>query len=82
MITPTTCLRSDYDALAMAIEDGRWTDDDPRGTAIIAAARARGVAPAALAVFEDRSVPAPVRERAFAAIAGGVLTDSAYSLAS
>lgn len=74
-------IQSDYDALAMAIEEGRWNDDDPRAQAIVAAARARGLAPAALEVFEDHSVPTPVRERALAAIAGRVLTDSNYALA-
>jgi hypothetical protein len=65
----------------MAIEEGRWTDEDPRAQAIIAAARARGLAPAALEVFNDHSVPTPVRERALATIAGRVLTDSNYALA-
>lgn len=74
-------IQSDYNALAMAIEEGRWNDDDPRAQAIIAAARVRGLAPAALEVFEDHSVPTPVRERALAAIAGRVLTDSNYALA-
>lgn len=74
-------IQSDYDALAMAIEEGRWNDDDPRAQAIIAAARARGLAPAALEVFDDQSVPTPVRERALAAIAGRVLVDSNYALA-
>ena len=74
-------IQSDYDALAMAIEEGRWTDEDPRAQAIIAAACARGLAPAALEVFQDHSVPTPVRERALATIAGRVLTDSNYALA-
>lgn len=74
-------IQSDYDALAMAIEEGRWNENDPRAQAIIAAARARGLAPAALEVFEDQSVPTPVRERALAAIAGRVLTDTNYALA-
>lgn len=74
-------IQRDYDALAMAIEEGRWNDDDPRARAIIAAARARGLAPAALEVFEDHTVPTPVRERALATIAGRVLTDSKYALA-
>ena len=74
-------IQRDYNALAMAIEEGRWNDDDPRAQAIIAAARARGLAPAALEVFDDQSVPTPVRERALAAIAGRVLTDTNYALA-
>lgn len=74
-------IQSDYNALAMAIEEGRWNENDPRAQAIIAAARARGLAPAALEVFEDQSVPTPVRERALAAIAGRVLTDTYYALA-
>ena len=74
-------IHRDFNALAMAIEEGRWNDDDPRAQTIIAAARARGLAPAALEVFEDQSVPTPVRERALAAIAGRVLVDSNYALA-
>jgi hypothetical protein len=74
-------IQRDYNALAMAIEEGRWNDDDPRAEAIIAAARARGLAPAALEVFEDHSAPTPVRERALAAIAGRVLIDTNYALA-
>ena len=75
-------IQRDYDALAMAIEEGRWDAEDPRAQVIITEARARGLAPAALQVFEDQSVPTPVRERALATIAGRVLTDSSYSLAS
>ena len=66
-------LQREYDALAMAIEDGRWNDDDPRARELIATARDRGVAMAALEVFEDPTAPTPVRERALAAIAGRVL---------
>ena len=73
-------IQRDYDALAMAIEEGRWNDGDPRARAIIAAARARGLAPAALEVFEDHTAPSPVRERALATIAGRVLTHSNYVL--
>ena len=80
--TEISPIQRDYDALAMAIEEGRWNDEDPRAQAIIAAARARGLAPVALEVFEDQSVPTPVRERALATIAGRVLTDASYSLAS
>lgn len=75
-------LQREYDALAMAIEEGRWHDDDPRTHAFIATARAHGVACAALEVVEDPSVPMPVRERAFAAVASRVLTEGSYSLAS
>lgn len=74
-------LQSQYDALAMAIEDGRWNDDDPRAAAIVAAARTRGLAPAAVEVFEDPGVPTPVRERALACIAGRVLASEQYALA-
>jgi len=80
-ITEISPIQRDYDALAMAIEEGRWNDDDPRAQAIIATARARGLAPAALEVFEDHTVPTPVRERALAAIAGRVLTESNFALA-
>lgn len=75
-------VRRDFDSLAMAIEEGRWTEDDPRADAIVAAARARGLAPAALEVFQDSSVPTPVRERALATIAGRVLKDAEYALVS
>ncbi len=74
-------IQRDYDALAMAIEEGRWNAEDPRAQAIIATARTRGLAPAALEVFEDQTVPTPVRERALAAIAGRVLTESNFALA-
>lgn len=79
--TDISPIQRDFDALAMAIEEGRWNDDDPRAQAIIDAARVRGLAPAALEVFADQSVPAPVRERALATIAGRVLTESNYALA-
>lgn len=69
-------LQSDFNALAMAMEDGSWNEEDPRARAIVLAARTRGVAPTALAVFEDQVAPAPVRERAFAAIAGRVLANA------
>ena len=75
-------VRRDFDALAMAIEEGRWNEGDPRADAIIAAARVRGLAPAALEVFQDSSVPTPVRERALATIAGRVLKDAEYALVS
>ena len=75
-------VRRDFDALAMAIEEGCWNEADPRADAIIAAARARGLAPAALEVFADSSVPTPVRERALATIAGRVLKDAEYALVS
>ncbi|MEY2990244.1 MAG: hypothetical protein RLZZ163_1160 [Actinomycetota bacterium] len=82
--TEISPVQREFDALAMAIEEGRWNDDDPRAQAIIAAARARGLAPAALEVFDDHAMPTPVRERALATIAGRLLMDqgSAYSLAS
>ena len=80
--TEISPVQRDYDALAMAIEEGRWNDDDPRAEAIISAARAQGLASTVLEVYEDRSVPAPVRERAFATIAGRLLAGRAYSLAS
>ncbi|HEV8023331.1 MAG TPA: hypothetical protein VGP37_00420 [Candidatus Nanopelagicales bacterium] len=69
-------LLSDFHALAMAIEEGTWNDDDPRAQAIVLVARTQGVAPTALAVFDDQVAPAPVRERAFAAIAGRVLASA------
>jgi hypothetical protein len=78
----TTLLQRDFDSLAMAIEDGRWNDDDPRTDTIVAAAQARGLASAALSVLVDRSAPAPVRERALACVAGQLLTEESYSLAS
>lgn len=69
-------LQSDYDALAMAIEDGMFNDDDPRAWTFVDAARTRGLAPAALEVFTDPTAPTPVRERALAAIAGRVLANA------
>jgi hypothetical protein len=78
----TTLLQREFDSLAMAIEDGRWNDDDPRTDTIVAAAQARGLASAALSVLVDRSAPAPVRERALACVAGQLLTEGSYSLAS
>jgi hypothetical protein len=57
--TEISPVQRDFDALAMAIEEGRWDDDDPRAQAIIAAARARGLAPAALEVFD----PTPMRRQ-------------------
>ncbi len=78
----TTLLQLDFDSLAMAIEDGRWNDDDPRTDTIVAAAQARGLVSAALSVLVDRSAPAPVRERALACVAGQLLTEESYSLAS
>lgn len=79
--TEISPIQRDFDALAMAIEEGRWNDDDLRAQAIIAAARVRGLAPAALEVFEDQTVPTPVRERALAAIACKVLSSRQYALA-
>ena len=78
----TTLLQREFDSLAMAIEEGRWNDNDPRTDAIVAAARARGLTSAALAVLVDRSAPVPVRARALACVAGQLLTDESYSLAS
>ena len=78
----TTLLQREFDSLAMAIEDGRWNDDDPRTDTIVAAAQARGLTSAALLVLVDPSAPAPVRERALACVAGLLLTDESYSLAS
>ena len=63
---------ADFDALAMAIEDRSWNDADPRAHDIVAAARARGLNPVALDVYEDHASPVPVRERALAAIASAV----------
>ena len=62
----------DFDALAMAIEDRSWNDADPRAHDIVAAARARGLTPVAIDVYEDHASPRPVRERALAAIASAV----------
>ena len=78
----TTLLQREFDSLAMAIEDGRWNHDDPRTDTIVAAAQARGLSSAALSVLVDRSAPAPVRERALACVAGQLLTEGSYSLAS
>lgn len=63
---------ADFDALAMAIEDRSWNDADPRAHDIVAAARARGLNPVAIDVYEDHASPVPVRERALAAIASAV----------
>ena len=63
---------ADFDALVMAIEDRSWNDADPRAHDIVAAARARGLNPVAIDVYEDHASPVPVRERALAAIASAV----------
>jgi hypothetical protein len=63
---------ADFDALAMAIEDRSWNDTDPRAHDIVATARARGLNPVAIDVYEDHASPRPVRERALAAIASAV----------
>ena len=63
---------ADFDALAMAIEDRSWNDADPRAHDIVATARARGLNPVAIDVYEDHASPVPVRERALAAIASAV----------
>lgn len=63
---------ADFDALAMAIEDRSWNDADPRAHDIVAAARAHGLNPVAIDVYEDHASPVPVRERALAAIASAV----------
>ena len=76
-----TYLQRDFDALAMAIEDGRWSDQDPRATAIVEAARSRGLSTAAVDVVTDVRAPAPVRERALACIAGQLLAEGDYALA-
>ena len=76
-----TYLQQDFDALAMAIEDGRWSADDPRAAAIVAAVQARGLHSAALDVYFDHSTPGPVRERALACLAGQLLTEDRYALA-
>ena len=60
----------DFDALAMAIEDGVWVENDPRAEAIVNAARDAGLRLASFEVYADRGMPTPVRARAFAAIAG------------
>ena len=64
----------DFDALAMAIEDGVWVEHDPRAEAIVNAARAAGLQLASFDVYADQSVPTPVRVRAFASIAGRFFT--------
>ena len=63
---------ADFDALAMAIEDRSWNDADPRAHDIVAAARAHGLNPVAIDVYEDHASPVHVRERALAAIASAV----------
>ena len=63
---------ADFDALAMAIEDRAWNDADPRARDIVAAARASGLNPVAVDVYDDHASPRPVRERALAAIASAV----------
>lgn len=59
----------DFDALAMAIDDGVWVEHDPRAEAIVNAARAAGLRLASFDVYADQSMPIPVRVRAFASIA-------------
>lgn len=76
-----TYFQHDFDALAMAIEDGRWSIDDPRAAAIVAAAQARGLSTPALAVYADPTAPVPVRERALACIAGHLITGGDFALA-
>lgn len=71
----TTLMQREFDSLAMAIEDGRANDDDPRASAFVDLARSRGLAPNAVEVFTDRRYPSPVRERALARLAGRVLAD-------
>lgn len=66
-------LQRTYAALAMAIEDGTWNDHDPRAEAIIELARTRGVSPVLVDLYADPRAPQPVRERAFACVAGKVL---------
>ena len=73
---------ADFDALAMAIEDRSWNDADPRAHDIVAAARARGLNPVAIDVYEDHASPVPVRERALAAIASAVRRQEGRSAAS
>jgi len=73
---------ADFDALAMAIEDRSWSDADPRAHDIVAAARARGLNPVAIDVYEDHASPVPVRERALAAIASAVRRQEGRSAAS
>ena len=73
---------ADFDALAMAIEDRSWNDADPRARDIVATARARGLNPVAIDVYEDHASPVPVRERALAAIASAVRRQEGRSAAS
>ena len=73
---------ADFDALAMAIEDRSWNDADPRAHDIVAAARARGLNPVAIDVYEDYASPRPVRERALAAIASAVRRQEGHPAAS
>ena len=73
---------ADFDALAMAIEDRSWNDADPRAHDIVATARARGLNPVAIDVYEDHASPVPVRERALAAIASAVRRQEGRSAAS
>ena len=73
---------ADFDALAMAIEDRSWNDTDPRAHGIVAAARARGLNPVAIDVYEDYASPRPVRERALAAIASAVRRQEGHPAAS
>lgn len=73
---------ADFDALAMAIEDRSWSDADPRAHDIVATARARGLNPVAIDVYEDHASPVPVRERALAAIASAVRRQEGRSAAS
>ena len=68
-----TTLERTYADLAMAIEDGAWTENDPRAASIIELARERGVAPMLVDLVADARAPRPVRERALACVAGRVL---------
>ena len=72
----------DFDALAMAIENRSWSDADPRAHDIVAAARARGLHPVAIDIYEDHASPRPVRERALAVIAGAVRRQDGHPAAS
>ena len=65
----------------MAIEDRAWNDADPHAQNIVAAARARGLNPVAIDVYEDHASPRPVRERALAAIASAVRRQECRSAA-
>jgi hypothetical protein len=73
---------ADFDALAMAIEDRAWNDTDPRARDIVAAARASGLNPVAIDVYDDHASPRPVRERALAAIASAVRRQGSHPAAS